>query len=378
MDPAQLTDHLRTEARTLGFPLVGACPAVPPPGLNRFVQWLKAGYAGPMQYFHKRFDAYRHPSSILPGARSLLVLGLPYRTVDPQPASAEEAMVARYAWSDVDYHDVIRGKLRHLGRFARQLAPHVHTRGVVDTAPLLEREYGALAGLGWIAKNTMLINRQYGSWFFLAALLLDCPLQYDQPLGRSYCGTCTACLQACPTGAFVQPGVLDARRCISCWTIEQRGPLPSNNRSAVKPWLFGCDVCQNVCPWNRKAKRTEDHTFAPRPDLNPVVPADWFHWDEAAFGQRFRRTALWRARRSGLLRNAALALAGSTSSRALHSLLVGLHDQDPVVRGACAWALGRHPAPDIRAQLRQRLAVEQHPDVLRELAAAVGTTESSE
>src|SRR5687767_13067731 len=215
----EITQALKTRARELGFALVGACPAVAPAGASRLEEWLARGYAGDMHYLSERKEAYAHPRFVLEGARSILMLGMPYRTAEPSAAGPGQGRVARYAWGPADYHDVIRGRLHLLADCLRELAPRATTRGVIDTAPLLEREFAQLAGLGWIGKNTLTLSREAGSYFFLAALLTDQDLTYDAPHETDHCGTCTACLDACPTSAFPHPYVLDASRCISYLTI---------------------------------------------------------------------------------------------------------------------------------------------------------------
>lgn len=341
MTPELMTTQLKQYAHELGFALVGACPAVSPPRLAALERWLAAGYAGEMDYLGGRRDAYRHPSSVLPGARSLLMLGMTYRTSAPRPAGPGQGRVSCYAWGNEDYHDVIRRALHRLCDRARELLPGVQARGVVDTAPLLEREFAQLAGLGWIGKNTLLLNRQQGSWFFLAAVLLDCELVYDEPFETDHCGSCTACLDACPTQAFPAPHVLDATRCISYLTIEARSLASEALRPLMQDWVFGCDVCQEVCPWNRFAS-SDAVMFSPRDDLDPLELASLFELDDAAFRARFRHTPLWRARRQGLLRSAAIALGNRPAAAALPALYKGLDDPDPVVRSACAWAIERY------------------------------------
>ncbi|HND55076.1 MAG TPA: tRNA epoxyqueuosine(34) reductase QueG, partial [Pirellulaceae bacterium] len=217
-----LTAELKARAAQLGFALSGVCPAVSPAGLTRFHEWLAAGYAGEMRYLSDRAAAYAHPSHVLEGTRSLLMLGWNYRTATPAPAPAGTGRIARYAWGAVDYHDLIHDRLHQLADFLRASRPGAKARGVVDSAPLLEREFAQLAGLGWIGKNTLLLNRRAGSWFFLAALLTDVELTYDSPLQVDHCGSCRACLDACPTQAFPQPYMLDATRCISYSTIEAK------------------------------------------------------------------------------------------------------------------------------------------------------------
>ncbi|MCA9100046.1 MAG: tRNA epoxyqueuosine(34) reductase QueG [Planctomycetales bacterium] len=348
-----LTTALKTEARRLGFDLAGACPAVTPAGIHRFGEWLAAGYAGQMHYLADRDAAYAHPRAILEGARSLLMLAMNYRTAEPQPAGPGEGQISRYAWG-TDYHDTIHARLKRLVGFLQDAHPDAAARGVVDTAPLLEREFAQLAGLGWIGKNTLLLNREQGSWFFLAALITDVQLEYDAPHEADHCGTCTACLDACPTDAFVAPYLLDARRCLSYLTIELRDAVPHDLRDRFGHWVFGCDVCQEVCPWNGKVPTSDETTFQPNAGANPAELRSLFELDDDAFRRRFRHTPLWRARRRGVLRNAAIVLGQHPSAEDITSLARGLCDDEPIVRGACAWALGR--AGDVQAR---RLLVEQ-------------------
>ena len=248
--------------------------------------------------------------------------------------------------------------------------PGAVTRGIVDTAPLLERDFARLAGLGWFGKNTLLINKQAGSWLFLSALLVDFELEYDAPHAASHCGTCTRCLDACPTDAFVAPYVLDARKCISYLTIELREPIPVELRAGMGEWVFGCDVCQDVCPWNRKAPVKADPDFEPRAELSPLNAAELLRLGDAEFRQRFRGTPLSRPKRAGLLRNAAIVLGNSGDQRAVPALAQALNDAEPVVRGACAWALGQLGGNLSLAALSERLEIETDPLVLAELAAA--------
>jgi epoxyqueuosine reductase len=250
-----------------------------------------------------------------------------------------------------------------------QQVPTAATRGVVDTAPLLEREFGRLAGLGWIGKNTMLINRQAGSWFFLAALLTDQELAYDVPQATDHCGTCRACLDACPTGAFPEPYVLDATRCVSYLTIELREPIPESLRPGLGDWLFGCDICQEVCPWNRRAPLSREASFEPAAGMNPVSLAELFMLTDQAFRQRFRHTPLWRPKRCGVLRNAAIVLGHQRALTATPALTAGLSDVEPPVREACAWALGRLGTSAAGQALQARWAVETDPSVRSRLAA---------
>jgi epoxyqueuosine reductase len=362
---------LKEESHQLGFDLSGVCPAVEPAGIVRFHEWLEAGYAGQMRYLPDRREAYAHPDSVLEGVRSILMLGMNYHAGAPRSPGVGQGRVASYARGDLDYHDVIHERLESLIARLEELVPGAKARGVVDTAPLLEREFAQLAGLGWIGKNTLLLNRQAGSYFFLAALLTDQVLAYDQPHETDHCGTCTACLDACPTGAFPQPYVLDATRCISYLTIELRDHVPAELREGMGDWVFGCDICQEVCPWNRRAPRTEKPSFQPRDDLNPLNLLELFELDDAAFRERFRRTPLWRSKRRGVLRNAAIALGNRPDERAIPSLVRGLNDSEPLIRAACAWALGRHRFSAAREALLARRAIEADPSVRAEIASAI-------
>jgi epoxyqueuosine reductase len=370
MTPQSLTDALKGEAHCLGFDLAGACPAVSPPRIQRFRHWIAAGYAGRMGYLAERCEAYEHPRGVLDGVESILMLGMNYRTVEPAPPRPGQGRVSRYAWGS-DYHDLIRSRLGRLADFHRRLTPDARVRGVVDTAPLLEREFAQLAGLGWIGKNTLLLNRRFGSWTFLAALLSSEPLDYDEPTDADHCGSCRACLEACPTGALLDSYCLDARKCISYLTIELRDAVPSELREAEAEWLFGCDVCQEVCPWNRRGPTTAEEAFLPRPKMNPAELPELLHLDEAGFKERFRNTPLWRPRRAGLLRNAATVLGNRPDAAALRALSTGLNDAEPLVRAACAWALGRYHVPAAQEALRDRLAAESDIAVRREIEATV-------
>src|SRR5262245_44789609 len=281
-----------------------------------------------MDYLAARQAAYEHPRHVLEGVRSIVMLGLPYRTVEPRQPRAGEGRISRYAFGSGDYHDVIHDKLRQLIAALQDLVPDARARGVVDTAPLLEREFAQLAGLGWIGKHTLLINKPAGSYFFLAALLTDLELAPDEPFAADHCGTCRACLDACPTAAFPQPYVLDATRCISYLTIELRGPIPAELRQGIGEWLFGCDVCQDVCPWNQRAPLTTETAFQPQPESNPVDLVSLLDTDDDAFRRRFRHTPLWRAKRRGVLRNAAIVLGNQRAVAAVPALTRALSDAE--------------------------------------------------
>jgi epoxyqueuosine reductase len=361
-----LTLQLKDYARQLGFELVGVTLPQPAPGLERFHDWLDHGFAGEMGYLHSGAAARSSPEAILPGVRSIVVLGLSYHQpqVRRQPTPPLHGRVATYALGQ-DYHDILWGKLNEMRDWLSMQTPGSTSRGIVDTAPLLEREYARLAGLGWFGKNTMLLNKRLGSFFFVASLLTTAELEPDPPHRASHCGTCTACLDACPTQAFPEPGVLDARKCISYLTIELRQPVPLDQRAGLGEWTFGCDVCQDVCPWNHKAPAGEAH----EPGDAFLDLVELLRLDAESFRRRFKPTALWRARRRGLLRNAAIVLGNRRDPLAIPALVHALEDEEPMVRAAVAWALGQFA--EAQTVLRQHVAVETDPDVKREIEQAL-------
>lgn len=373
---AELTEQLKAEAHRQGFHLSGACPAVSPSGYHRLLDWIDAQCAGEMSYMNERRDAYEHPNGVMPGVQSLLVLGFPYRTASPQNPEPMQGRVSRYAWGEADYHDLIHARLKKLKGWIAQRRPAARVRGVVDTAPLLEREFARAAGIGWVGKNTMLINKHQGSYFFLAALLVDFALAYDTPHDADHCGTCQRCLLACPTDALVHPYRLDARRCISYLTIEHRSPIDESLRQGMGQWLFGCDVCQDVCPWNRRGSHATTPELEALDWHNPVNLLPLFSMNDDDFRARYRQTPLWRTRRRGILRNAAIVLGNSRCTGALSALTMGLNDPESIVRGASAWAIGQLSGEPASDALRSRQAIETDPDVHDEICRALQTLAS--
>ncbi len=329
-----LESHVKQKAHELGFGLVGIAAATPADGFDRLTEWLNRGYAGEMEYLSRYPDRRREPASIMPGVRSVVMVGMTYSS---ECGSDEDSpgRVARYARGH-DYHEVLWGKLDQLLQWLRGVVPGCNGRGVVDSAPLLERDFARRAGLGWFGKNTMLINKKEGSFFFIGALLVDIDLRPDAPHLASHCGTCTACLDACPTGAFAGPGWLDSRRCISYLTIELRSPIPDELRPGIGGWLFGCDICQDVCPWNSKPRTS---TFPLNDELQKLDPVELLDLTEDEFRRRFRGTALLRTKRRGLLRNAAIVLGNAGNASALPALRRASADPDPLVSEAAAWAV---------------------------------------
>jgi len=373
-----LTKRLIALGVELGFAQVGVAPAVTPTGFHRLLQWIDNGHAADMHWVDRRRDAYRHPDGVMPGTRSVIMAALNYNdgTVPDGTVPSPGGRVARYAWGSADYHDILKPKLQQIAQLLRSEVPAARTRVVIDTAPLLERDFGRLAGIGWFGKNTMLISRSIGSWFFLGAVLTDAELDYDQPIEQNYCGTCTRCLDACPTDAFPEPGVLDARRCISYLTIEHRAqPVPLELRSGIGEWLFGCDICQDVCPWNRFAPHETLPEFQHLPSLHPVDCRELLQLSNDQFQTRFENTPLSRPGRAGLLRNAAIVLGNLRVLEAEPELIAGLTDPEPLIRGASAWALGKLATPTSLTAIRSRFPLETDPIVREELLHALPENE---
>jgi epoxyqueuosine reductase len=333
-----LSEAVKERAFELGFDRVAIGPAEPPEHRAQLEAWLDAGYAGTMSYIERGRTDRLDPARLLPGCRSIVAVALSYNPASAEGRDDAWRSVSRYARGR-DYHDVIRPRLVELGEFIRTAAgASVTSRAAVDSSAMLERDLAARAGLGWIGKNTNLLTPSLGSYFFIGVLLTTAELDFDQRQ-PDRCGTCTACLDACPTNAFVDPYVLDARRCISYLTIEHRGDIPGELAERLGGWLFGCDVCQEVCPWNRKAEPGRDPSLEPSGSLGSLESL--LALDQDAFRARFRGTALWRTKRTGLLRNAAIVLANRGERDAARALTRALDDEDPVVRRAAAWALAK-------------------------------------
>jgi epoxyqueuosine reductase len=330
-----LTQAVKARALEIGFDRVAVGPAGPAEHAGRFDAWLDAGYAGGMDYLARTRVARQDPERLLPGCRSVVALALAYGPREDDPSWRA---VSRYARGS-DYHDLMRPRLAAVVDYLREAGGSaIASRAAVDTSAVLERDLAARAGLGWIGKNTNLIAVGGGSYFFIGIVLTTAALMPDGP-ATDHCGTCTACLDACPTQAFVGPWVLDARRCLAYLTIEHRGDVADDWKPEMRDWLFGCDVCQEVCPWNRKAPPAREPALAPSAPL-PSLEA-FLEMDEAAFRARFRGSAMSRAKRAGLARNAALLLGNRGDRAAEPALRRALDDPDPGVRSAAAWALAR-------------------------------------
>jgi len=336
-------------ARECGFELAGVAAARPAPDWPHYAAWVERGMAGAMSYLtDRRADLRRDPRRLLESARSILVVGKLYNR--PEPYSTEfrrpdRGWISRYAWGR-DYHRVLREGLERLAaRLRERTGAAFDYKICVDTAPLLERSYARLAGLGWIGKNTCLINQRQGSWFFLGAMLTSLELEPDAP-PPDRCGSCTRCIEACPTGAIVPTGnaegpqwAVDSRRCISYFTIELRGEIPAEFRPGLGRHIFGCDICQEVCPWNRRAPVSEETAFAAAHFAPPLE--ELAALTEEEFRRRFRDSPLWRSRYQGLLRNVAVAMGNSGLEKFRAPLEQLAASPDPVVAEHAAWALAQ-------------------------------------
>ena len=369
-----LTERIKNYAQQVGFELVGITPAQPSQTIDRYERWLKSGYGGEMRYLERHSPIKRDVRNLLPEAKSIITLGVNYYTVDP-PASLTDnpsrGQISRYAWG-TDYHDLILKKLRRLAQYIKDTAQkQVKSKVYVDSGPILEREYAQEAGIGWIGKNTTLINWQSGSWYFLAELLVSVKLDYELSPPRGSCGTCTLCIEACPTDAIIAPNLLDSRLCISYLTIELKGSIPQKLRPQIGNLIFGCDICQEVCPWNNKAEPTQERNFYPR--KGNLVPKllSLMNMTQEQFNKRFKDSPIKRAKRNGFLRNVAVALGNWKNQSAVPALKVALNDDEPLLRGHAAWALGQINAKSAKTALRVRLKMETEPEVIEEIKDAL-------
>ncbi len=265
----------------------------------RLEKWLREGKHGTMSWMENHFDKRLDPRLLVSGAKSVISLLYNYTPNETLPEGGTYK-ISKYAYGK-DYHFVIKAKLKDFMQRINDAVGEVHGRGFVDSAPVMERAWAARSGGGWIGKHSLLLNRSHGSYFFLAELITDLPITPDLPTG-DYCGTCTACIDACPTDAITEPAVVDSNRCISYLTIELREQIPDSFRNHMDDWMFGCDICQDVCPWNRFARPHHEPAFEPHPDLSNMTKDDWEHLTEEAFGKLFKKSAVKRTKFTGLKR----------------------------------------------------------------------------
>jgi epoxyqueuosine reductase len=347
-----MSAFIKRAAEDAGFDLCGIAPACDTREHEHFPVWIAAGHAGEMKYLEARDDrgGLKRASlaRVAPWARSVIVCAINYNTDQPystQMHDADRGWISRYAWSRDDYHDAVLKRLRQVENALRQSAPAdaqstLTTRSYVDTGPIVERIFAKYAGVGWIGKNTCIINQKKGSWLFLGVILTSLELAADLP-APDRCGTCTRCIDACPTNAFLAPYQLDSNKCIAYLTIEKRGPMPDELRPGVGRHVFGCDICQDVCPWNRKAPVSTAPEFQPRPGLvNPALA--WLaEMTEDEFRAAFRGSPIKRTKRSGIRRNVAIAMGNSGETDFLPALKKLASDPDECVAESANWARKR-------------------------------------
>jgi epoxyqueuosine reductase len=302
LNTAQHTFFIKQKATELGFDFCGIAKCEPlTKDAKRLEQWLSASMHGSMHYMEKYFDCRINPALLVPGAKSVITLLLNYYPDQLQIATAPK--IAKYAYGK-DYHDVIREKLNLLMQSIKTTIGDVQGRGFVDSAPVLERSWAQRSGLGWVGKNGNLINKQMGSFFFIATVITDLPLNYDDPYAKDYCGTCTKCIDACPTGAILNNKVVDGSQCIAYFTIELKEALiPDSMKNKLDNWMFGCDVCQDVCPWNRFSQPTTEKNFTPLPAILNFSTAAWEELTETSFKKIFSQSPLKRSKYKGIQRN---------------------------------------------------------------------------
>ena len=364
----RLSMLIKNHALALGFDLVGISPAESHYGeADLFERWLGRGYAGEMSYLERGLPKRKDVDKVLSGAKSVVSCAVNYNTENPLSTEASDGgWISRYAWGD-DYHDVMGEMLGDLADYITGLCPEeAGVRAYVDTGPVLEKVHASHSGIGWVGKNTCLINQQVGSWLFLGEVITDIELDYDTAV-EDRCGTCTRCIDACPTDAIVEPYVLDARRCISYLTIELKGKIPLELREGVENNVFGCDVCQDVCPWNRKALFTLKENFMPREKL--LSPE--FKWllglDGNGFREVFRKSPVKRAKRRGFMRNVLVAVGNSGNKEYITYVRSLICDDEPIIRAHAVWALCRLEDEDCLIELERLLETETDEEVLQEI-----------
>jgi len=374
-----LTQAVKLEARRLGFQLVGITTPDPPPHVDVYERWLEAGRHGEMGYLATD-RARQHRADlrmILPECHSILVLGIRYpapnQNILKRGEGPVQGRIASYAWGD-DYHGILPRRLQVLVEFINAQVGHtIPNRWYTDTGPVLERDLAQRAGLGWIGKNTCLIHPRLGSYFLLAEILLGVELEPDPPFAPDFCGACTRCLETCPTGCILPDRTLDATRCISYLTIELKGPISPDLRPQMGNWVFGCDICQEVCPWNKRfAAPGGDPAFGPRSGVPHPNLISEILLTPMELNRKLKGSPIQRTKRRGYLRNVAVAIGNSHSPTVVPALVQALlHDPEPLVRGHAAWALGRIGGGAARQTLGEAAGVERDAGVLYEIQAAL-------
>jgi epoxyqueuosine reductase len=369
-------EAIRQQASALGFDWCGFAPVEPSQTLAHYERWLEQGHAGAMEYLRRHAEQKADPRRIVPSALTVIVLACNYNrghNTAIAKRSSLQGKFSRYAHG-ADYHLILRERLEQMRQFLLNSAfahEYEGTRVYVDTGPILEREMAWKAGLGWFGKHSNVIHPKLGSWLFLTEILIDRALPTEAPFAGIDCGSCTRCISACPTQAIVADRTVDARRCISYLTIELKTAIPQALRSSMSNWIFGCDVCQEVCPWNRKSPLSADSIWEARPVVQQRDLRRWMTLTQSEFSAMFQHSPVKRTKRRGLLRNVAVALGNARHPQALPVLCKALHDSEELVRGHAAWALGKFRQNVAQQALRKRLRIEPTEAVRQEIRLAL-------
>jgi len=337
MDIRRLTANIRNEALKVGFTQAGFAPAGETPYMAYFQNWLKDGLHGEMRFLERQTEKRGNPELVLPGVRSIIVAALKYYSGEDAPASPLAGRISRYALG-ADYHPAVMGRMERLLRFIKNAVPEANGRCYADAGPVMEKVWGAETSIGWIGKHSGLVSRELGTRFFTGVILLDIPLEYDGR-SKSLCGVCRRCLDACPSGGLAAPYRLDARKCLSYLTIEFRGSIPHDLRPFVGNRIFGCDECQNACPWNRFAGKTTVAELTPWKENFAPELLSLAGLSREAFERRFAGSPVLRATRDGFMRNVMIALGNSRSAEAVPALKAALTDESPLVREHAEWGI---------------------------------------
>ena len=372
--PRDLTNSIKEKAYELGFSLVGISPVGDYPESQYYKKWLNKGYEAGMDYMAKNEEKRKDVRNLIPGARSVISCAINYNTDYPYSTSLQDqkkGWIARYAWGD-DYHSVLKDKLEKLKEYmSENNCTGESDRVYVDTGPVLERMYAKYSGIGWIGKNTCLINQEIGSWLLIGELITTVELEYDSQAAER-CGTCTMCIDSCPTDAITSPYVLDSSKCISFLTIENKDGIPVEYREPVGNNIFGCDICQDVCPWNGKAETVEDKEFLPRENLFQPGLETLAGLDQGKFSETFKNSPIKRSKRRGLLRNVLVAIGNSGDIGFEDRVLELLEDEEPLVRKHAVWALHQISGLQHQETFNLMYVNEQDEGVLDELRLVLG------
>lgn len=374
MDISNFTRSIKSKALELGFDLVGISPVDSFPEHQLYKEWLNKGFSGEMKYLERNPEKRENIENVLPGAKSVISCAMNYNTSYPYSTDLNDkanGWISRYAWGD-DYHDVIKEKLQvlitHIGG---ESSEKIVSKLYVDTGPVLERTFGKYAGVGWVGKNTCLINQEIGSWIFLGEIITNIELEYDIPV-PDRCGTCTRCIDACPTDAILEPYVLDSRLCISYLTIELKDQIPIELREGVRNNIYGCDICQDVCPWNKRAPVSGKPEFQPRENLYNPDLAYISKLSPEQFRTQFKGSPIKRTKRRGLLRNVLLAMGNSGERVFVPQVKLCLEDDEPLIRAHAVWALWKLEGICSKDILANHRLIETDEMVIDEIDVVLG------